>query len=187
MYSPFLIVPGPHGWALSWRVTSLPVDNPGVRLVGAADVVLGQQARHPCAQRGAVHPALAGRGLLHRRHEDKVARQQLELIVILGRVRVHDLQRLQQADGRQTLEALTDASELSVRSPIYLVVSEADVPREEHSEPVTRQRHLDVLGQLLQSWKVTGLEVVRQSDMKLLFMGLDVSIWTKGNRTVIVL
>ncbi len=78
---------------------SLPVDNPGVRLVSAVDVVLRQQARQPRAQRGAVHPALAGTALLHRRHEDKVSWRQLELIVILRHIRVHDLQCLQGADG----------------------------------------------------------------------------------------
>lgn len=75
------------------------MDNPGVGLIGTVDVVLRQQARQPRAQRGAVHPALAGTALLHRRHEDEVSGHQLQLVVVLRHIRVHDLQRLQEGGG----------------------------------------------------------------------------------------
>lgn len=75
------------------------MDDPGVGLISTVDVVLRQQAGQPRAQGGAVHPALAGGALFHRRHEDKVSRHQLELIIILRHVRVHDLQRLQGGGG----------------------------------------------------------------------------------------
>lgn len=61
----------------------------------------------------------------------------------------------------------------------YLVISEPNIPGEKHSQPVAARRHVHALGQLLQNWKVTGLEVVSQSDMKLLLMGLHMNIWTK--------
>lgn len=76
------------------RFLSLPVDDPGVGLISAVDVVLRQQARQPRAQRGAVHPALTGAALLHRRREDEVSWHQLQLVVILRHIRVHDLQCL---------------------------------------------------------------------------------------------
>lgn len=76
--------------------TSLPVEDPGVGLVGAVDVVLGQQPRQPGGQRRAVHPALAGTALLRGGHEDEVSRHQLQLVLILRHIRVHDLQCLQE-------------------------------------------------------------------------------------------
>ncbi len=82
---------------------SLPVDDPGIRLISTADVVLRQQARQPRAQRGAVHPALTRSALLHRRHKDKISWHQLKLIVILRHIRVHDLQCLQGADGGKSV------------------------------------------------------------------------------------
>lgn len=74
---------------------SSPMDDPRVRLVRSADVVLGQQAGQPGAQRRAVQPALAGCTLLHRRHEDEVSLQQLQLVVVLRHIRVHHLKCLQ--------------------------------------------------------------------------------------------
>lgn len=71
------------------------MNDPGIRLVRSVDVVLGQQARQPRAQRAAVHPTLAHAALLHRRHEDEVSGHQLKLVVVLRRIWVHDVQRLQ--------------------------------------------------------------------------------------------
>lgn len=59
------------------------------------------------------------------------------------------------------------------------MISKANIPGEEHSEPVTAQRHVNGFGQLLQNWKMTDLEVVRQRDVKLFFMGLNVNICTQ--------
>lgn len=81
-------------------VSLLPVDDPGVGLICSVDVVLRQQARQPRGQRGAVHPPLADGALLHGRHEDKIPRHQLQLVIILRYIRVHDLQRLQGKWGR---------------------------------------------------------------------------------------
>lgn len=62
---------------------------------------------------------------------------------------------------------------------VHLMIGEANVPGEEHGQPVTARRHVHAFGQLLQNGKVTGLEVVRQRDMKLFLVGLDVNIWTE--------
>lgn len=59
------------------NVRCSPVEDPGVRLISQADVVLRQQARQPGGQRGPVHPALTGATLVHWRHEDKIPRNQL--------------------------------------------------------------------------------------------------------------
>lgn len=56
------------------------------------------------------------------------------------------------------------------------MVCKADITGEEYSEPVAPGRHIHVFGQLLQNWEVTGLEVVRQSDVKLFFMRLHMNI-----------
>lgn len=57
------------------------------------------------------------------------------------------------------------------------MVSKADISWIEHSQPVAAWTHIHIFGQLLQNWKVTRMEVVRQSDVKLLFMRLDMNIW----------
>lgn len=57
------------------------------------------------------------------------------------------------------------------------MVSKADISWIEHSQPVAAWRHIHIFGQLLQNWKVTSMEVVCQSDMKLLFMRLNMNIW----------
>lgn len=69
--------------------------HPGVRLVGQAHVVLRQESRQAGGQRGSVDPALAGAGLVHGRREDKIPRNQLQFVIVLGHVGVHDPQRLQ--------------------------------------------------------------------------------------------
>lgn len=56
------------------------------------------------------------------------------------------------------------------------MVCKADVAGEEHGEPVAPRGHVDAFGQLLQNWEMTGLEVVRQSDVELFFMRLNVNI-----------
>lgn len=68
------------------------------------------------------------------------------------------------------------------RKQPYLMISEPNIPGVEHSQPITARRHVHTLGQLLQNWKMTGLEVVSQSHMKLLLMGLDMNIWTEGGK-----
>lgn len=98
-----VLAPGPPSMdsSLCWVLcfTSLPMDDPRIRLISTADVVLRQQARQPCGQRGAIHPALTGSALLNRRHEDKISCQQLKLIVILRQIWVHDLQCLRGSDS----------------------------------------------------------------------------------------
>ncbi len=71
------------------------MEDPGVGLIGQADIVLRQQARQPRGQRGSVHPALTGATLIHWRHEDEIARNQLQLILVLRQVGVHHSQVLQ--------------------------------------------------------------------------------------------
>lgn len=70
------------------------MDDPCIRLIGTVDVVLRQEAGQPRTQRTAIHPAFASGALLHRRHENKVSLQQLQLVIVLRHVRVHDLQCL---------------------------------------------------------------------------------------------
>ena len=77
------------------------MEHPGVGLVGAADVVLGQQAGQPGGQGAALHPALAGPALLQGGHEHKVPRDQLQLVLVLGHVGVHDLEALQGRDATE--------------------------------------------------------------------------------------
>lgn len=64
---------------------------PGAALVGLGNVVLRQESGAAGAQGRAVDPALAGAGLLHRRHEDEVPGAQLQLVVILWGVGVDHL------------------------------------------------------------------------------------------------
>lgn len=59
---------------------------------------------------------------------------------------------------------------------LYLMVCKADIAREEHGEPVAPRGHIHGFGQLLQNLEMTGLEVVRQSDVELFFMRLNVNI-----------
>lgn len=58
----------------------------------------------------------------------------------------------------------------------YLVVCKADIAGEEHGEPVAPRGHIHAFGQLLQNLEMTGLEVIRQSDVELFFMRLNVNI-----------
>lgn len=80
------------------------MEDPRVGLVGQADVVLGQQTRQARGQRGPVHPALARAALIHRRHENKIARNQLQLVLVLRLVGVHHPQRLQ-GHGQRSAES----------------------------------------------------------------------------------
>lgn len=64
---------------------------PGAAFVSLGDIVLRQEPRTTGGQGRAVDPALAGAGLLHRRHEDEVPRHQLQLVVILWGVGVDHL------------------------------------------------------------------------------------------------
>lgn len=59
------------------------------------------------------------------------------------------------------------------------MICKPNVPGEEHSQPVTAWSHIHCFGQFLQNWKVTGLEVVCQSDMKLFLVRLNMNICTK--------
>lgn len=92
---------------------SLPMDYPCIRLIGTVDVVLRQEAGQPCTQRTAKHPAFASGALLHRRHENKVSLQQLQLVIVLRHVRVHDLQCLR---GARWLRAIKTAAISSARA-----------------------------------------------------------------------
>ncbi len=78
-----------------YDVLCSPMEDPGVGLIGQADIVLRQQAGQPRGQRGPVHPALTGATLIHWRHEDEIARNQLQLILVLRQVGVHHSQGLQ--------------------------------------------------------------------------------------------
>lgn len=78
---------------------SLPVEDPGVTLIGPHDVVLREQPGAACGQGRAVDPALARAGLLHHTHEDEVSRDQLQLIIILRGVGVHHPQGLEEGGG----------------------------------------------------------------------------------------
>lgn len=70
----------------------------------------------------------------------------------------------------------------------YLVVSKANIPGEEHSQPITACGHLYAFSQLLQNWKMAGIKVVRHGDMELLLMGLNMDVCkrkTKNTHTLI--
>ena len=134
---------------VAWVLSCSPVEHPGVGLVRQADVVLGQQPRQPGSQRGPVHPALAGAALIHRRHEDVVAGDQLQLVLVLGRVGVHHPQRLRRTH-RFTSHLLLDPPYEQPLAWTYLVVCEANVPGEEDRQPITTQLDLDAFGQFLQ-------------------------------------
>lgn len=167
------------------------MEDPRVRLICQTDVVLGQQTRQPRGQWGPVYPALTGATLIHWRHEDKIARNKLQLILVLRRVGIHHPQRLQGHDKHWLSHRLLDQVIMCqkvwmllakshcdletciVRTNISnLVVCKANVPGEEDSQPITAQLGFNALGQFLQRRQVIGREVVGQSYMELLLMRL---------------
>lgn len=70
---------------------------------------------------------------------------------------------------------------------IYLVVCKTDVPGEEDRQPITAELDFNALGQFLQRWEVVGGEVVGQGYMELLFMRLNVDLWSVKMRQEFVL
>lgn len=57
------------------------------------------------------------------------------------------------------------------------MVGETYVPGKEDREPIAAQLDLDALGQLLQRRQVVGWEVVGQSHVELLLVGLHKDLW----------
>lgn len=102
-----------------------PVEDPRVGLIGQTDVILRQQAGQARGQRGAVHPALTGAALIHRRHEDEIAGNQLQLILVLRHVRVHHSQCLRGSDryrlNRWQLEQLIMCGNVLMRTAVRAV------------------------------------------------------------------
>lgn len=69
----------------------------------------------------------------------------------------------------------------------YLVVCKTDVSGEEDRQPITAELDFDAFGQFLQRWEVVGGEVVGQGYMELLFMRLNVDLWSVKMRQELVL
>lgn len=69
----------------------------------------------------------------------------------------------------------------------YLVVCKTDVPGEEDRQPIAAELDFDALGQFLQRREVVGGEVVGQRYVELLFMRLNVDLWSVEKRQGFVL
>lgn len=95
VWKPCVVVMGSRWEFYPRRSGHLPMEHPSATLIRFGDVVLGQQPRAACGKRSPINPSFAGGDLLHRRHKDEVPRNQLELIIVLGSVRVDHLKGLQ--------------------------------------------------------------------------------------------